>query len=256
MKLKLEKPAFLPAIGFATVAISTAAASDLDTGNHIRFELGAGGNLTPIYEGSSDYELRPSVLFRIKSLHLGSLRFGGDDDGGFSVGPSFRYLSERSVGDDAILTGINDVDASLELGVAVSYEWDYARVFFQGRYGVTGHNGFVGEAGAQALWRPSEATKVSFGPQLSFMNGSYANAYFTVPAGAAFLPAYTADGGLKSYGLVANVRHDFSDRWAVEGTVQWDRLAGDAADSPIVAAGSENQFGVKINFIRKFDFDF
>lgn len=56
----------------------------------IRFELGGGAKVSPVYEGSSDYIVSPLVLVRVNSFRLGSLRFGGGDKRGFSVGPSFK----------------------------------------------------------------------------------------------------------------------------------------------------------------------
>lgn len=228
--------------------------------NNLRFELGAGVGVAPAYEGSSDYEVSPVFSGRIISLRMGAINFGGGPNEGFSIGPSFRYVGERSAGDDVILTGIPDVDASLELGLRVGYETEYSRVFGQARYGVTGHNALTGELGADLILRPvlreGENTEFSIGPRLSFGDDDYMDAYFSVPATATFLAPYDASGGIKSFGIEATVRHDFSERWAVQTSVGWNRLTGDAADSPIVRAGSEDQVIGRFAIIRKFDWSF
>lgn len=256
------------AAGFAcTAATGFALAQDDYTidpgnpvGNNIRFELGGGVGVAPEYEGSSDYEVKPVFNGRIISLNLGVLNLGGGQADGFSVGPSFRYLGERDAGDDPLLAGIPAVDDSLELGLRIGYETEYTRVFGQARYGVTGHNAVTGELGADLVMRPvlrpGESTEFSIGPRLSFGDDDYMDTYFSVPTGATFLAPYNASSGFKSAGVEATLRHDFSERWAVETSVGWNRLIGDAADSPIVRAGSEDQFLGRFAIIRKFDWSF
>lgn len=63
-------------------------------------ELGAGGNVTPRFESSSDYLLSPYPMVRLKYIRFNNgFQIGGGDDQGFSFRPSFRYLSERSTPD-------------------------------------------------------------------------------------------------------------------------------------------------------------
>jgi len=240
----------------AAFAVTGAQASDAQKQHNIKLELGGGAAVTPAYEGASRYEVKPSVVIRVKALRFKAINFGYGDDLGFSIGPSFGFLSERRAQDDPILTGIPNVDRSFELGLALSYEWEHARVFSKARFGVTGHNGFVGEVGGDAIWRPDQATTISIGPRLSFADDKYMSTYFSVPTTAANLPAYSASSGFKSVGIEAALRYDFSDQWAGEVATGWSRLIGDAGDSPIVAAGSANQFNGKLSLIRKFDLNF
>lgn len=224
--------------------------------NILRFELGGGVTVAPSFEGSSRYEATPSFTFRLKELKWQNIDIGGDEVGGFSIAPSFRYLNERNASDDPILAGIEDIDASLELGLRASYEWQNARIFAQARYGVTGHNGLVGEAGADIILRPDEQLTFSIGPRISFGNTEYNDTFFSVPTTALNLQAFEAEGGLKSAGVESAIRYDFSDTWAIESSVEWSRLVGDAAASPIVQAGERDQIIAKFGIIRKFDLQF
>jgi outer membrane protein len=97
------------------------------------------------------------------------------------------------------------------------------------------------------------------GPRLSFADAEYMNTYFGVtPAEAASSGrnAFEADGGLKSAGLGAKLRYEFGNDWGIEAAGSWDRLVGDAADSPIVATGSQDQFSARIGIFRTFNIGF
>lgn len=224
--------------------------------NILRFELGGGATVAPSFEGSSRYEVTPSFMFRLKQLKWQNIDIGNNVGGGFSLAPSFRYLSERTASEDPVLAGIEDIDASLELGLRASYEWKNARLFAQARYGVTGHNGLVGEVGADVILSPDEKVYFSIGPRISFANTQYNDTFFSVPTAALNLQEFEAEGGLKSAGLEASVRYDFSDTLAFESSIEWARLVGDAAVSPIVHAGERDQIIAKIGIVRKFNFSF
>ena len=65
--------------------------------------------------------------------------------------------------------------------------------------------------------------------------------YFGVtPAESALsgtLAAYSPGGGFKSVGAELNVRYEFAPQWAIRGEFIYEKLIGDAADSPIVQVG-------------------
>jgi outer membrane protein len=57
------------------------------------------------------------------------------------------------------------------------------------------------------------------------------------------LTAYNASGGLYSYGAGTQLEYFFSPQWAAHVLVEYERLTGSAADSPLVTQrGSANQF--------------
>ena len=62
-------------------------------------------------------------------------------------------------------------------------------------------------------------------------------------AGATGLAALDPDGGIYAVGGIANFTHRLGRNWGVQAYAGYDRLVGDAADSPIVRAfGSRDQF--------------
>jgi outer membrane scaffolding protein for murein synthesis (MipA/OmpV family) len=230
-------------------------------GTDVIIELGLGGRIAPAYDGSSDYELKPFPIIRPRYVHVpGLFEVGGRKGEGFSVGPSFGYTGERNSDDYGDLLGLRDVDPTYEAGLRVGYGWDYAEVYAKGRYAFGGAHGLVGEVGANAILRPMERLELKAGPVVSFAAEGYMDEYFGVtPAEAAAtagrLQAYDADGGVKSVGLAMAARYEFRPDWFVEAEASYSRLVADAADSPIVDVGSEDQFTVGLGVSRRFTLD-
>jgi outer membrane protein len=216
----------------------------------LAFELGLGVQSAPAYEGSDDYTAGPTVAGAVSTFRLLGLNIDRGDGLGFGFGPSFRYLAAREAEDHGRLRGIDDVDASFELGGRVSYRWETVEVWGALRKGVVGHDGVTGDLGSDFIHEYGQGTEVRVGPRLSFANDEYVSTYFDVPAGAR-LPSFDGDGGLYKAGLEFTVRHDFNEAWAVEGSLAWNRLVGDVGDSPVV---QDRDSGVlSVVAIRKFD---
>jgi MipA family protein len=96
---------------------------------------------------------------------------------------------------------------------------------------------------------------VTIGPRASFASRDYIETYFGVtPAEAArsALTAYAPGGGFKGVGGELTTRYEFMPQWNVIGVVTYERLIGDAADSPIVQVGNENQFTFKLGITHTF----
>lgn len=216
----------------------------------LAFELGLGASVSPAYEGSDEYVTGPTGTAGLSLLRFGALNIEPGDGLGFGISPSFRYLGERDDDDHSRLTGIDDVDAAVELGAQVSYRWPGAEVFGALRMGVTGHDGVVLDLGSDSIFEVAPKTELRFGPRVTFADDAYADTYFDVPTGAR-LASYDAEGGIHSYGVEMSVRHDFNEAWAMKGTVGWSRLSGSIGDSPVVEDRDSGNLSVVL--IRKFD---
>ena len=59
-----------------------------------------------------------------------------------------------------------------------------------------------------------------------------------------------------SAGIEVQGTYFLDDRWAVEGAVSYEKLLNDAADSPITATGSEDQWRVRLGLSRVFTLNF
>ncbi len=227
------------------------------------FTLRGGVAVTPDYFGSSSSTAAPDFGFQLHYLRLFGREIGTYERGnpryGLALRGSFRYIPKRDADDSPELTGLGKVDTSLEIGGGIGYTARNVEAFADLRYGAIGHNTFVAELGADGVVHPTENLRLSLGPRVLFGTDRYAQTYFGVSGTesvASGLPAYDPSGGLVSAGLEAGAHYDFTDKWGIEGAVTWDRLTGDAADSPIVEQGDRDQYGARIGITRRINLNF
>ena len=81
---------------------------------------------------------------------------------------------------------------------------------------------------------------------MTWADNNFHDAYFSVTPATSLatgLPVYDAGSGIESYGASASAVFQFTHRWGVSMYGKYDRLTGDAANSPIVRTyGSRDQF--------------
>ncbi|WP_287322039.1 MipA/OmpV family protein [Mesorhizobium sp.] len=226
-------------------------------------ELGLGGIIQPEYEGSKDYEIWPWPVIGFGYLAIPGLFAIGSPEaqaGGFAIGPSFNYTSDRDVSDDPDLSGLDDVDATFEAGLRASYEWTNAEVWGEARYAFGGADGVVGEFGVNAVARPTPELELKLGPFATVASADYMDSYFGVSARESANTGFRVDafdpgGGFKSVGIRGLARYEFRPTWFLNAKASYSKLVGDAADSPIVKFGSEDQFAFGLSISKRFSFD-
>ncbi|MEH6831659.1 MAG: MipA/OmpV family protein [Sulfitobacter sp.] len=227
------------------------------------FALGAGVGAVPEYMGSDNFEAAAFPTFTFGSLKWGPIDAGngvrGLPNNGFSFGGAFRVLNERTAEDSPELTGMDDIDVGVEIGFGVKYQQTNWMAFGEVRKGVTGHSGIAGTWGADLIMRPSDRLRITAGPRVNFGNDEFANTYFGVTgaeATASRFDAYEATGGALSAGLAVTGTYFIDDKWSLEGVVSYEKLMGDAADSPITLNGSEDQWRIGLGVSRIFTLNF
>lgn len=226
------------------------------------FELGVQGIVEPEYLGSKDYQIAPSPIFSVEYVNLPGLgSFGGPDGLGFSIGPSFSYQPKRKSSDYSSLRGLDDIDASYELGLKADYEWENFQVYGDVRYALGGAKGFVGDFGAYFIARPLNRRLVlKLGPTLSLASSDYMDTYFGISPRESVntggrIAAYSPGGGFKSVGAAASAKYEIFTDYFISADAKYDRLVGDAADSPIVKAGNANQYYFGLGVSHRFSLD-
>lgn len=227
------------------------------------FTLRGGVAVSPEYFGSSDYEIGPDLGFSLGYARLGGFSFGSTDPNfekrGLNLRGAFRYIPERSASKSPALAGLNDRDASVELGLGLGYTQRNYEVFGDIRYGVVGHESFVGTLGADLRLHPTDRLTVTAGPRVSLGSDTFANTYFGVTpaeAAASSFAAYEAQGGVMSAGVELGATYRINDSWGVEGAATYEKLMGDAADSPITQAGDDDQWRLRLGLTRRFSLGF
>jgi len=97
---------------------------------------------------------------------------------------------------------------------------------------------------------------ISIGPRVYLADEEYMESYFGVtPAESARtgIAAYQPEGGVRAVGAMFGIIHQLSRSFGVYAYAGYDRLVGDAADSPIVRLfGSENQFSGGVTLYYSF----
>ena len=254
----------------ALLALTTAAAAQ-DPGlpdevalpqRQFVIDLGLGVSAGPRYDGSDDYLAQPVPIIGFSRITLpGVGQFGGTSPRrGVFIFPTFDYIGSRDEGDSGELRGTDDIDWALALGLGGGYRYDWWRVFAQVDYGFNGYSGFRGQFGVDAVVEPVDRWTFSVGPRLSWAGGDYMQTYFGVSgsearASGGRLDQYSAGSGLRAFGVSSLASYAVSDKVFLTLNARYDRLVGDAADSPIVKAGSENQFTFGAGLSYRFAFD-
>jgi MipA family protein len=217
--------------------------------------LGAGAEYGPRYPGASSYGLSPVPAdFDIRRAGEDAALSAPDDGfsfsvldlGGFSFGPVASYRSGRSRSDNRDLASLHDISFTFDAGAFAEY-WVVPQVLrtrAELRQALHGSYGAVLDLSAD-LFTVMGPAVVSIGPRLSAANGPYMRTYFGISddeAGAApFDTVYQAKAGVQSLGVTAALSYAFSPSWRATVYDNFDRLVGDAADSPIARDGSVNQ---------------
>ena len=87
----------------------------------------------------------------------------------------------------------------------------------------------------------------------TYYSSDYNETYFGVTSSQSArsgLSKFRPDGGFSTVGGTVNTRYSFDQHWGLLGGVSYQRITGDAADSPLVDdEGSKNQyFGTLVLF--------
>ena len=250
----------------AALAASPALAQDEDDGRPPRMlSVGAGAQFTPQYPGAEDLSLGP--LFTGFSRREGeAMPFRTPDDGfGISLvgrdktiefGPLLQFQGERD--EEDVGAAVGDVDFTVEAGAFVNVNFTPRfRLRLEGQKGIGGHEGLVGTVALDFAAVRTPETLFTIGPRLRLNDDEYARAYFGVTPAVSLatgLPVYDPDGGIRAVGAIAGITHQISRTFGVYGYAGYDRLVGDAADSPIVRNfGSRDQFSAGVALFVSFN---
>jgi outer membrane scaffolding protein for murein synthesis (MipA/OmpV family) len=252
--------AFPKAVVATCLLLAVATAPAAQEPNGIGVTLGLGAEVAPDYFGASSMGVAPTGAFSIQKLVLpGGFGVGSESalptDPGFGPRGAFRFVPSRTASGNPELRGLDDIGDAFEVGLGLFQITQRSRIYGEIRRGFGGHDGWVAEAGVDAILRPTDQVVLTAGPRAHWGDEDFASTYFGVtPAEAtrSDYAAYSPDGGLVSLGVELNARYDFRNVWGLHGTLGWRQLQGDAARSPITEGGSEDQLGVRLIVTRTF----
>lgn len=246
----------LPAVALAAAALAAAPAlaQEQEGGHRWTVTVGGGGQIFPKYPGADSYGIFPLPIVGLRREGA-PIPFEAPDEGfgiglfgpssRFDLGPAIRFQNKRE--EEDVGAPVGNVGFTVEVGgFAQAYVTDNLRLRVEGRKGLGGHEGWVGDVAADFIVRNGDETIFSIGPRARLADGRYHRAYFGVTPGVALatgLPAYDPGGGIYAVGATAGLTQRLGRNWGLYGYAGYDRLVGDAADSPIVRTyGSRSQF--------------
>lgn len=240
------RPIFLSALLFP---LGPALAED---GEDYRVRVGLGAQSRPEFIGADSNKWSPLVDF---SFQKGTdpFDFEAPDDSfdiklysarSFSFGPAANLQGNRK--DKEVGAPLGKVSTTFEAGGFAQYEVsDSVRVRMELRKGIGGHEGIVGNLGADYVWRDGDRYLFSLGPRLLFSNGRYQRAWFGVGSDASLasgLDKYRPGGGVHAVAGTSGMHYQIGRDFGLFGYARYERLVGDAADSPVIRElGSRNQ---------------
>jgi outer membrane protein len=229
--------------------------------------IGAEGQYRPAFEGASHGTFSPVPIFSIRRAgSVDQFRSPRDnasialiDFGDLRAGLAGKYVSPRKASSYSELNGLGDIKAAFEFGGFIEYfPVDWFRLRNETREGFGGHQGVVSDFSADFIVPVTRAITVSAGPRFTWESTKAVSPYFSIDAAQAMatgLPVFNANGGAHSAGAGAQVKYRIDPQWEVHSFVEYDRLLGDAAKSPLVTArGSVNQTTVGVGASYSFDF--
>jgi outer membrane protein len=252
--------ALAAALSFA----ATPAAAEEEAGGWIA-TIGGGAQVSPKYPGADSLGVGPMPILSLRREGA-PLPFEAPDEGwGFGLlgddspvdfGPSIQFQNKRQ--EEDVGAAVGDVGFTVEAGAFVEvFPIRNFRLRAEGRQAINGHDGMVGDVSADIVIRDRDNYVFSIGPRARFSDNDYHDAYFGVTPAVAIatgLPAFNPDGGLHAVGVVAGLTYMLSSSWGVYAHAGYDRLVGDAADSPIVREfGSRGQFSGGLGLFYNFN---
>ncbi len=236
------------------------------TGTEIRppMYLGVAVELMPDYEGSEDYDAIVYPALRLDSQSGRYMEYRGHSfwlnalpSRKFRAGPVLLYHFGRESVENDRVDALRDVEEALELGGFVGMRMDQWDVSFEIAKDVTdGHEGITATLKGGYIQPVNDRTTILLDALITYADDDYMESLFSIDLDNALrsgLRMYEADAGIKDVGFGFAISHSPYDRWNIIGFVGYNRLLGDAKDSPVVDdEGSADQFSSIIMVVFRF----
>ena len=252
-------------------ASSQAADAAKSSSNTWVVTLGATVEYGPSYEGSKHYTFGALPSFDIHRLGEAPEYIAPDDTfnfqlfdlGGVEIGPLVGLRDDRLDLNNLHLQSQRRVRWNFDAGGFAQYWLMENKLRFRTelRQSLWGGDGLVGDFALDWFQPVGDKWLLSAGPRLSMANSTYMRSNFGIsPAQAARngrVSAFDAGAGVKSVGFTVAATYTISPEWSVQVYGKYNRLVGDAADSPITAKfGSPNQNIIGFTLNRSFNVNF
>jgi len=256
----------------ATCAFSGTAVA----GDDWEFEVGGGVGYGSKYEGSDETEVMflpvlgitwNDTVYLTTEDGLGAVVY---DDNDFTVNVSLNYEWGRDESDSSDLKGLGDVDGAPTANLTLEYEVGPVTPFV----GLTRHLGgtdslevsfgvetmipvsvLMGQGSASGVAESddedADGPAILAGISATWADDKYMKSYFGInsrQSSRSGLSRYTAKSGLKSVDVELGFLYPVGESWTIQTMIEYVRLIGDAADSPISRDNSVLFGGVAVSY--------
>ena len=206
--------------------------------------VGGGVAAIPAYEGSNEQRVSPAPTVDIRYKDLAYLSIGeGIGVNIFrgtnyraGIGLAFDYGREHNAA--TRLAGTGNIDPAPVFKAFVQYAFVPVVVSVDVKQALTSYQGLTADIGAYMPVVANEKVQIFVGPQVTFADSRYMQAYFGIDPGNTSAQSnfhnYSASGGLKDAKLGITGLYHINDHWLIDGDLGVERLLGSATGSPIV----------------------
>ena len=220
--------------------------------------IGVLGGYTPDYLGADRYEpgYSPTAkivwrdLLFLNDRSLGVNLYRNDY---LAVGALARYTGGRGDNDEE-LRGLGEISRTLTAGGFVNARYQGIRFKAEVRHDILGEEQgtmVTTALGAKLPWR---APLLSVYVSGTWVDSTYMTTFFGITPVQSFnsgLRRYDAGAGFRDVSVSLSSGYQFDEHWQLSGQMQYRRLVGDAADSPIVSdEGNRDQLvaGLRLSY--------
>lgn len=227
--------------------------------------LGALVGFAPQYEGSEDYEPAFGPLASVRWAEGYGVSLGPSTMRSYQIraellpsrnwhlGPLLQRRPGRKGVDDNQVDNLENIDAAWEAGAHFGYRLGIDPNNVASTLGINiqaaadvsdTSNGWLAQPGLEYT---TKVARLFFNARLfsTYASKNYMQEYFGIGASNvrdSGLDFNNADAGFKDVGLRFAADYQLSESWSAGGGLQYIRLIGDAADSPVTDQGSEDQW--------------
>jgi len=279
----MKKPALIPTLVLSLLLCRTAAAEPIavqvdemlygpqttaapwigtgtDSGpreTRLRASVGVGVVSVPEFEGADKNETKflPMVDISYDRFFLSWTKGLGMDaysDDTWTVSPALRYRFGRDADDSPLLRGMGDIDDGAEIGGQISWHPYSVGLVLNAFHGLGDAKGYTIDIGAVHRRQLFDPLTLTVGASAMYADSKYNQQHFGVTgkqSAASGYRAYEPDGGFKHCAVHGALSWELTPVVTLDVFGQFKKLTGPAADSPLVKAGSNEQFmgGVSLN---------
>lgn len=208
--------------------------------------LGITGGVMPEYSGSNDTQnvIFPLVIGKYKIDPQNAMLFNPYDGLSYehkqsdtlSYGVKMDYRNGRDSSDDVALSGMPDIDATLEVGPWIKIK--NGSLTYMANIGIDAlseYNGFTAELGLKYDIPINHQWKADVGASVLYGNDNYAMSYYGVNASqvSGSRTLYEPGAGFQEATISASLTYFMSDKTFIRGDIGYKQLIGDTKNSPL-----------------------